>query len=369
LPRSKEGDQVNERALEISSGITLFKGNIARNLIVEPMACNAYFLEDGDEVIIFDPSCGKELAGRIEAHIRRRRASQAQWKRAFVIAGHSHMDHANNFYLGEVIGAQETHACVHEQGFRDGKVMNEPKLLINRTIEEFKKYFNPYMVFPFPYNLLMYPFAAMDAFSPAIARELFSTIGAIPWPRPKNGAVRPKPLREDEMEVIELGDTQVNGWRVDGKIIFPTPGHSPCSVSLFWPEKKALFISDADWLGNPLFISSSLRDCISSLQKMRQLTEAGEVELLLPAHGQVRQGSEMILSHLDFHLALLETLRNEVLSAYRSYGEEKDVHTLTGIVTRESPLFRMLRLINYPRFLVFRHTVVAVCLREEGILP
>ena len=359
---------MNERAFEISSGITLFSGKTARNLMVEPMVCNAYFLEDGDKVIIFDPSCGKELGGRIEAHVRRRRASKAEWRRAILIAGHSHMDHANNFYLGDVIGAQETHAYVHERGFQDGKVMNEPKFFIDRAIEEFKKHFNPYMVFPFPYNLLMYPFAVMDAFSPATARELFSTIGAMPWPRPKNGSVRPEPLREDEMEVIELGDTQVNGWRVDGKIIFPTPGHSPCSVALFWPEKKALFISDADWIGNPVFMSGSLRDCISSLQKMRQLTEAGEVKVLLPAHGQVKQGSKMILSHLDFHLARLETLRNEVLAAYRSYGEEKDVHTLTGILTRESPLFRILRLINYPRLVVFRHTVVAVCLREEGIL-
>ena len=359
---------MNEKPLEISSGITLFKGKTAQNLMLESMVSNSYFIEDGDQVIVFDPSCGKDIGERIEAHIRRRRSSKAVWRRAFLIAGHSHMDHANNFYLGDVIGAKETHAYVHERGFEDGKVRNEARSLIERETEESKKYFNPFIAFPFPYNLLMYPFAALDAFLPDRARSLFSTIGAMAWPRPKDGSVRPEPLREEEAATIELGDNKLDAWRLDSKLVFPTPGHTPCSVSLLWPEKKALFISDADWIGNPVFMSSSLRDCISSLQKMRHLTEAGEVQLLLPAHGQVKQGRGNILSHLDFHLQRLETMRNEVLSAYQAYGKEKDVHTLTGILIRESPVFRILRLVNYPRLVAFPHNVVAVCLREEGIL-
>ncbi|MCU0614787.1 MAG: MBL fold metallo-hydrolase, partial [Desulfobacterales bacterium] len=158
------------------------------------------------------------------------------------------------------------------------------------------------------------------------------------------------------------------GWKVGSKFILPTPGHSACSVSLFWPEKKALCVSDADWFGNPVFASSSLKDCISSLEKIKALTEAGKINLFLPAHGQVKEGTAQILSHLTFHIRRLEVIRNEVLTAYRTSGEITNVRKLTKILTRESPLFKSMKVVNYPRLVVFVNNAVAVCLREEGIL-
>jgi glyoxylase-like metal-dependent hydrolase (beta-lactamase superfamily II) len=213
----------------------------------------------------------------------------------------------------------------------------------------------------------MYPFAVLDALSPDWARKAFSRIGAIPWSRPVNGTTQPEPLRENDMQVIDLGDIKMKGWRLGNKIILPTLGHSPCSVSLYWPERKALFVSDADWIGNPVFMSSSLKDCISSLERIKELTEVGKVELLLPAHGQVKESVEAVLSHLDFHIRRLEVMKCEVLSAYRSC-EEKDVRKLTKILADGFPLFKMLKQTNYPRLVVFVHNVVAVCLKEEGLL-
>lgn len=354
--------------IEIRSGILLFKGKISRNLLLEPMVSNIYFLEDGVEVVIFDASCGKEIARRIESHIRGRHEVKAEWKRAFIIAGHSHADHANNFYLSEVLKAPDTHIYIHESGFQDGRVKNEPVPFAENVTVESKRYYNPYLAFPVPYNLLMYPLAALDALSPALARKVFGIVGGIPWPAPVNGPIEPEPLKEDEIQVIDVGDYVVRGWKVGSKVILPTPGHSTCSVSLFWPERKALFISDADWIGDPIFASASLRDSITSLEKLKALTESGKVDLLLPAHGQVKEGSDQILSYLDFHIRRLEMIRNEVLSAYRSCGEGKDVRKLTRVLAQESPLFRMLKLVNYPRLMFFVHNAVAVCLREEGIL-
>ena len=114
----------------------------------------------------------------------------------------------------------------------------------------------------------------------------------------------------------------MKGWRLGSKIILPTPGHSPCSVSLLWPEKKALFISDTDWVCNPVFIYSSLRDSISTLKMMKELNEASNVDLLLPAHGQVKEGGGEVLAHLDSYIRRLDVIRSGVLSAYHSCGEE-----------------------------------------------
>jgi len=354
--------------MKIRDGIVLFAGKMSRNLLLEPIVSNTYFLEDDDEMILFDPSCGKKIAKSVESHMRKRRKAGVKWKKAVLIAGHSHIDHANNFYLGDLTGAGETHIYVHEAGFKDGRVMNEPVAFIRNMIEESKKYYNPYLAFSFPYNVLMYPFAALDVFSPDLAVKLFSRIGAIPWPSPVNGNVRPEPLRRNDAEVIDFENISIEGWRVDDKIILSTPGHSPCSVSLLWPEKKALFVSDADWIGNPVFMSSSMKDCIDSLEKIKALTVAGKVDLFLPAHGQVKEGSEKILEHMAFLISRLKLMRSEVLSAYQSSGKVKNVRRLTKALVQGSPFFKTLKLINYPRFVLFIHNVVAVCLKEEGVL-
>lgn len=98
---------------------------------------------------------GKKIAKRIETYIKRRRTEQIEWTKALIIAGHSHFDHANNFYLSDKIGASKAHIYVHERGFKDGKLMNQPGPFLEDVIQESKKYYNIYKTFPVPYNLLM----------------------------------------------------------------------------------------------------------------------------------------------------------------------------------------------------------------------
>jgi glyoxylase-like metal-dependent hydrolase (beta-lactamase superfamily II) len=332
------------------------------------MVSHTYLLEDGEEVLIYDPSCGKKIARQIEAHIRERLEGTGRWKKAIVLAGHSHMDHANNFYLGELFGAEETHVYVHESGFQDGRVLNEPFAIYLKALAEWSEACNPYLAYYFPYILLTAPFAALHALSPVLARKLFSAVGAIPWPRPRDGTIAPESLREDDLRTLDLGGIEVRGWSLGDKVVLPTPGHSRCSVSLLWPDRKALCVSDAVLLVNPLFMSGSLKDCITSVEKLKGLVEAGKVDLLLPAHGQVCEGRGEVLSFLDLHLRNHEVTRNEILAAYRASGEEKDVRKLTRFLESESPHIRLLKQSNYPRLPMFVHCMVALGLKEEGIL-
>ncbi len=358
---------MTEQPQQVRDGILLFEGKISRNLMVDPMVSHAYFMEDGDQVILFDPSCGRHIGRRLEAHIQRRRRASASWNRAFLIAGHSHLDHANNFYLADVIGAPDTHVYVHEAGFRDGKVMNEPAPFVRDVVRDANKHYNMYRSFFFPYNLLLSPLALLHLFSPDLACAVFAALGSVAFSPPRDGNATPEPLREVDKRELDLGSIRIVGWPLDDKVVLPTPGHSPCSVSLLWPRRKALFISDADWVGNPVFLRSSLRGCISSLETMKALTEAGVVDLLLPAHGPVNEGADTILRHLDFHMQRLETIRNEVLAHHRATGLT-DVRRLTRTLVSHSPLFRMLKGSNFPQFVCFVHNIVALCLIEEGIL-
>lgn len=202
---------------------------------------------------------------------------------------------------------------------------------------------------------------------PDLTRKVFGRIASMAWPRPVNGSITPEPLRDEDLRNLDLEGLKIRGWRIDGKVVFPSPGHSPCSVSLLWPGKKALLVSDADWIGNPVFVFSSIRDCISSLNTFRNLTQAGMVELFLPAHGLVKRGRRRILSHLNFHISRLESVRDEVLSIYQDFGE-KDVQKLTKLVVRHSPLMRTVHLCSTPRMVTNVFDTVALCLREADLL-
>lgn len=278
------------------------------------------------------------------------------------------MDHANNFHLADHLGAEEIHVYLHERGFADGRVRNVPSEFYSEVLEAWSAYVNPYRAFYAPYSLITAPFALLHRLSPGLARGLFSAIGAVPWPRPRDGSIAPEPLLEHDLEAIDVGGLEVQGWRLGDKVVLPTPGHSPCSVSLFWPEKKALLASDADYVGNPVFAACSLRDYLSSMKTMLGLAEAGQVDLLLPGHGLVTEGREQVLRRLRFQLRRLQVLRDEVRAVQRATGE-KDVHKLTQVLVRKSPLFRMLKESNFPRMVLFGHNAVAVCLREDGVLP
>ena len=290
----------------IREGITRIEGRISRNLMMETIVSHIYFLEDGEEAVIFDPSCGKKIAMKAESYIDQRKREGARWNKVLVIAGHSHFDHCNNFYLGDLLGAEETHVYVHEAGFKDGKVMNEPNAFVQKVVEQTIEYYQIYLSFYLPYKILITPFAALDSLSRELAKKVFAAVGSISFPPPRDGTTPAEPLKETDLEDMETGGVKFKGWKLDGKVLFPTPGHSPCSISLLWPEKKAVLVSDADWVGNPVFVDGSLSECISSLEKVREFVDAGVVDLLLPAHGEAKEGKDKILTHIDFHLRRID---------------------------------------------------------------
>ena len=91
------------------------------------------------------------------------------------------------------------------------------------------------------------------------------------------------------------GDLNVKG--VELKVV-PTPGHSPGSVALYWPERKALFPGDVlfrDGLGRtdlPGGNGALLKQSIKEL-------ESFDSEWLLPGHGEILQGAARVRSNFE----------------------------------------------------------------------
>ena len=89
---------------------------------------------------------------------------------------------------------------------------------------------------------------------------------------------------------LKEGRLSIDGMELD---IFHTPGHSPGSITLYWPTQKAFFTGDLvfkEGLGRtdlPGGDGSKLKESI------KRLTEL-EVEWLLPGHGEIISGAEKV---------------------------------------------------------------------------
>jgi hydroxyacylglutathione hydrolase len=95
-------------------------------------------------------------------------------------------------------------------------------------------------------------------------------------------------LREGE---LHIGEKIFN--------IYQTPGHSPGSLAIYWPEKKALFTGDVLFyggVGRTDFPEGDGKLLIESIERLSHL----ETEVLLPGHGEILMGRQRILENFEF---------------------------------------------------------------------
>jgi hydroxyacylglutathione hydrolase len=89
---------------------------------------------------------------------------------------------------------------------------------------------------------------------------------------------------------LKEGDLVVKGMEFQ---IFHSPGHSPGSICLYWPEQKALFTGDVifkDGLGRTDLPGGNGTALKQSIQRLAEL----EVESILPGHGDIILGAEQV---------------------------------------------------------------------------
>lgn len=105
--------------------------------------------------------------------------------------------------------------------------------------------------------------------------------------------VSPKAITPD----ILLKEGAMSIHHIDLQVLH-TPGHSPGSICLYWPERKLIFTGDLVFklgVGRtdlPGGDGSLLRDSIKKLESL-------EIEWLLPGHGDTVNGEEAIKQSLN----------------------------------------------------------------------
>jgi glyoxylase-like metal-dependent hydrolase (beta-lactamase superfamily II) len=87
--------------------------------------------------------------------------------------------------------------------------------------------------------------------------------------------------------------------------LYLTPGHSPGSLCLHWPEKGLLITGDvvfAHSFGRVDFPGGNLAELIQSVKKLKALPK---VEILLPGHGPAIMGTRAIQDNFDYVLSIM----------------------------------------------------------------
>ena len=81
--------------------------------------------------------------------------------------------------------------------------------------------------------------------------------------------------------------------------IYLTPGHSPGSLSIYWPERKALFTGDLIFrggVGRTDFPGGDSKRLVDNIERLAGL----DTEILLSGHGDVVKGREEVLENFEF---------------------------------------------------------------------
>jgi glyoxylase-like metal-dependent hydrolase (beta-lactamase superfamily II) len=81
--------------------------------------------------------------------------------------------------------------------------------------------------------------------------------------------------------------------------IYESPGHSPGSLTIYWPERKVLFTGDVVFyggIGRTDFLEGNSKLLMQSIEKLSPL----DTELLLPGHGEVVRGKDLVLQNYEF---------------------------------------------------------------------
>ena len=95
---------------------------------------------------------------------------------------------------------------------------------------------------------------------------------------------------------LKEGELFIQGLKLK---IFFTPGHSPGSISIYWPEQKVLFPGDLifkEGIGRTDLPGGDSRLLKESIKRISEL----EIEELLPGHGEIIPNRDEVKANFDF---------------------------------------------------------------------
>ena len=119
--------------------------------------------------------------------------------------------------------------------------------------------------------------------------------------------------REPPFEFQPPHELVEDGWGGDlGDIAFTLihlPGHAPDMIGVHIPLEKTLFAADMLSDVELPMIEGDGGDYLASLRKIDALVTSGQVETLVPGHGHVTRGADVIRGRIAEDVAYIDRLR------------------------------------------------------------
>lgn len=111
------------------------------------------------------------------------------------------------------------------------------------------------------------------------------------------------------------------------------PGHAMDMLGVHVPAEKTLFAADMLSDIELPMIEGDGRDYLRSLHKINAMVVSGQVETLVPGHGHVTRGADVIRARIAEDIAYIDRLRL-VIGGKMEEGEEAAVHACLSMQYR-----------------------------------
>jgi len=137
---------------------------------------------------------------------------------------------------------------------------------------------------------------------------------------------------------IPLESTLSHGEHIDlgpgcNLEILATPGHSPCSISVYWPEEEALFISDAaGFISSPRQIFPCFFTGYQQYIDSLQLLKDKNARFLATAHGGLYYGTEAVSSFLDWAIETAWYMQEKI---FKHLNDSVDTEIIVDNIMQE----------------------------------
>ncbi len=166
-------------------------------------------------------------------------------------------------------------------------------------------------------------------------------------------------------EVVRQGDTIEVAAEVTFQVL-ETPGHSPCSISLFEPAKRFLVVSDATgyWLpADDYWWPNYFDDYGTYLASMQRLSGLS-AEVLCLSHNAALTGREEIQDYFRRAIAATEAYHERIVAEIRGGASVRSLAEQLG-----AEVFEKTQLLPLEFFQKNCGVLIKQSLRHEGISP
>jgi glyoxylase-like metal-dependent hydrolase (beta-lactamase superfamily II) len=346
----------------LSDGVHWIRGDMPSNVMFKPDIANAYIIERGDSVTIIDTGAGTEFR-----QVLRRFFAGRKYRSATVINTHFHPDHVSNNIVLEEIDAEQKINLIHPNAV---PLIDLAELVAHEVrLSAGQEYWVVRIDRPFPLKVGSAVARAWVRRWPRSAhRFVFPIFGRVNIHKHKPIGSRTRhitPLRTEDLDTLQIGSQEFQGWRAGDMLIIDDHGHTADSLSVYDTVGKMLLTGDLTFEDNPLWPSGTYGRMIANLRAFRTLAEEGEVAWFGDGHlTKVMSDPSEMVTFFDDLISTHERRRAAVLDVARKHG----LHTVDDVqrvLLAENPEFQMLsRAGEFPQAYRWTRAIVALALRE-----